>query len=489
MMLVPEAWQNNDLMEPEKKAFYKWASCLQEPWDGPALFTFSDGRYCGANLDRNGLRPCRFVVTSDDIMVCASEVGTIYLDPATIVMKGRLKPGRMLLVDTKEGRIVDDKELKLATARKRPFAAWAEEQILQLPNIMMKVARQHSLTPIIDETSLASDPKLLAFGYTLEQLNMLMLPMINQGKEALGSMGDDAPLACMSTAPRIIYDYFRQLAAQVTNPPIDPIRERNVMSLQTYVGPEGNLLEMKDTQMNRLFLPSPIIGLQEMAALKHLELAHNDWPSTTIDITFEKGEGIPGYRNAINRVCQEASNAVEAGFKLIILSDRNTGPSRVPLSALLACGGVHHVLIAEKKRAYAAVVVETAEAREVHHFCALIGYGADAICPYLMLETIHKVEREGLGKNGQTAETMIANFRKATDDGIYNVIAKMGCSTVQSYKGAQIFEALGIHHEVISKCFVGTPSRIEGAGFEMLAMDAFSIHERGKSIIDLENQH
>lgn len=222
MMLVPEAWQSHELMEPEKKAFYKWASCLQEPWDGPALFTFSDGRYCGANLDRNGLRPCRYVVTSDDIMVCASEVGTIALDPAKIVMKGRLKPGRMLLVDTKEGRIVDDRELKLTTARKQPFAAWIEAQMLNLPDIVRRVKRSQSIEPSISDISLSTDPVLLAFGLNIEQLNMLMLPMVHDGKEALGSMGNDAALAAVSTAPRVIYDYFRQLFAQVTNPRSTP---------------------------------------------------------------------------------------------------------------------------------------------------------------------------------------------------------------------------------------------------------------------------
>ncbi len=479
MMMVPEAWQTNDLMEPEKKAFYAWAACLQEPWDGPALFTFSDGRYCGANLDRNGLRPCRFVVTNEDIMVCASEVGTVYLEPEKVIMKGRLKPGRMLLVDTKEGRIVDDKELKMNTARRQPFGAWLEEQLLQLPEIMEKVSQNQSLVPVIDETPLSVDPALRAFGFTLEQLHLLMLPMMQDGKEALGSMGNDAPLACMATAPRVIYDYFRQLFAQVTNPPIDPIREAIVMSLQTAVGPEGNLLEMNASQCHKLLLPSPVLTLQEMTAVKHLKVAHADWPSITIDITFDKGEGLPGYRAALDRVCQESLNAIEAGFKVVILSDRNVGPRRVPLSALLACGGVHHFLVAKKKRSSVALMIETGEAREVHHICVLVGYGADAVCPYLMFETVHKIAREGLVKGNQTAEELIENYRHATDNGILKVMSKMGISTLQSYKGAQIFEALGLHHEVISQCFVGTASRVEGATFEILSMDAFEFHERG----------
>lgn len=396
MMLVPEAWQNNDLMEPEKKAFYAWASSLMEPWDGPALFTFSDGRYCGANLDRNGLRPCRYIVTADDLMVCASEVGTITIEPERIIQKGRLKPGRMLLVDTKEGRIVDDRELKLTTARKQPFAAWIESQVIRLSEVVRRVKRHENLDVVLDDEPLSTDPKLLAFGYTIEQLNMLMLPMVQEGHEALGSMGNDAALACVSNAPRLVFDYFRQLFAQVTNPPIDPIRESIVMSLETMVGREGNLLEMRADQSHRLQLKSPVLTIEEMNALKLLKVSHSDWPAVTIDITFDKTEGLPGYRNALNRVRQESLNAVQAGFRVIVLSDRATSPTRVALSAIIATGGVHHFLVQQKKRADVAVIVESGEAREVHHMCVLVGYGADAICPWLIMEMIHKVAKEGL---------------------------------------------------------------------------------------------
>ena len=396
MMLIPEAWQGNDIMEPEKKAFYNWAACLQEPWDGPALFAFSDGRYCGANLDRNGLRPCRYVVTNEDIIVCASEVGAVYIPPEKVIQKGRLKPGRMLLVDTSEGRIVDDKELKRTTARKQNFGSWVETNMLQVPTIVKRVQRITSVDPSIDEYSLSMDPKLLAFGYTVEQLNLLMLPMFKDGKEALGSMGNDAPLAAMSTQPRLIYDYFRQLFAQVTNPPIDPIRENIVMPLACYVGPEGNLLEMNPQQCHRILLPSPILTLEEMNAMKNLKDAYSTWPSRTIDVTFPKELGLPGYKLALERVCSEATQAIDDGIKVIVLSDRETGPTRVALSALIACGGVHHHLVTQKKRAKVALMVETAEAREVHHLCVLLGYGADAICPWLTMECIHKVIREGL---------------------------------------------------------------------------------------------
>jgi len=396
MMLVPEAWQGNELMDKDKKAFYNWAACLMEPWDGPALFAFSDGRFCGANLDRNGLRPCRYVVTSDDIIVCASEVGALYIEPEKIIHKGRLKPGRMLLVDTEEGRIVDDKELKRNTSRKQNFADWVENQLLHLPAILQRVSRYHAVDPVINDEPLSSDPLLLAFGYTVEQLNLLMLPMVKDGKEALGSMGNDAPLACMAAQPRLVYEYFRQLFAQVTNPPIDPIRENIVMSLEAYVGPEGNLLEMKASQCHRIVLKSPLISIQEMNALKNIKSAYPRWEARTIDITFPKADGLEGYRAAVERLCLEAMQAVEDGIKIVILSDRLAGPSRVPLSALVACGGVHHHLVQHKKRAKVALIVETGEAREVHHLCVLVGYGADAISPYLAMEAIMKVHREGL---------------------------------------------------------------------------------------------
>ncbi|KAG6379062.1 NADPH-dependent glutamate synthase [Boletus reticuloceps] len=480
MMLIPEAWQGNEHMEPEKRAFYNWSACLQEPWDGPALFTFSDGRYCGANLDRNGLRPCRFVVSNEDIMVCASEVGVIFIPPEKVVQKGRLKPGRMLLVDTLEGRIVDDKELKRNTASKQNFASWVEAHMLRVPNIIKRVIRSNvSIDPIIDGAPLSSDPKLLAFGYTVEQLNLLILPMVESGKEALGSMGNDAPIAVMATQPRLIYDYFRQLFAQVTNPPIDPIRESIVMSLEAYVGPEGNLLEMKPEQCHRILLPSPLMSLEEMNAMKNLKVAYVNWPSITIDITVQKEEGIPGYQLALQRVCSEAAQAIEDGIKVIILSDRATGPSRVPLSALVACGGVHQHLVLQKKRAKVALMVETAEAREVHHICVLVGYGADAVCPWLMLETIHKVGREGLIKGDKSVEDLITSYRSSVDNGVLKVMSKMGISTLQSYKGAQIFEALGLHSEVVERCFTGTASRVQGATFDLLALDAFELHERG----------
>lgn len=482
MMMIPEAWQGNEKeMDPAKVAFYKWAACLMEPWDGPALFTFSDGRYCGANLDRNGLRPCRYAITDDDIIVCASETGAVTIDPARIVAKGRLQPGKMLLVDTVEGRVVEDRELKLNTSQRADFSAWLEAQLLTLPDIVDKVSslQTESIEAVLDDERLSTDPKLLAFGYTSEQISLLMMPMIQEGKEPLGSMGNDGPLACMAQAPRLIYDYFRQLFAQVTNPPIDPIREAVVMSLEQYVGPEGNLLEMRPEQCHRLMLESPILTIPEMNAIKKLDVAHADWPAKTLDITFDKGHGIDGYEATLDRICSEASQAIRDGFRVVILSDRNVGKDRVAISSLVAVGGVHHHLIRNRERSRLALMVETAEAREVHHMCVLVGYGADAICPWLAMESMMKVSREGLLKVELTQDEVIYNWKKAVDAGILKVMSKMGISTLQSYKGAQIFEALGIAEDVINRCFVGTASRIQGSDFALLAMDALEFHDRG----------
>lgn len=477
MMMIPEAWQNNDAMAPELRAFYQWAASLMEPWDGPALFTFSDGRYCGASLDRNGLRPCRYYVTSDDIMICASEVGTVFVDQETVVQKGRLQPGRMLLVDTEEGVIVDDKQLKLQTASKRNFVEWIKKQQITLQDIVAK--QPTKFEPKLDESNIHTDPRLKAFGYTLEQLNLVLVPMANTGKEALGSMGNDTALACLAEQPRLVYEYFRELFAQVTNPPIDPIREEIVMSLECCVGPEGNILEIAESQCHRLLLKSPILTMEELAAVKNLSSVHPDWRVATIDITFDKTAGVQGYVDALERVCTEVSKAIDDGYKGIVLSDRAVSASRVAISSLIAAGGVHHHLVRNKQRSRIALMVETAEAREVHHFCVLLGYGVDAICPYLAMEAMMKLHRENAVHEGMTPEKLIYNYKKAIDNGIHKVMSKMGISTLASYKGAQIFEALGVDDSVISRCFAGTASRIKGVTFDILALDALTQHESG----------
>lgn len=292
-------------------------------------------------------------------------------------------------------------------------------------------------------------------------------------------MGNDGPLACLADQPRLMYDYFRQLFAQVTNPPIDPIRESIVMSLECYIGPQGNILDVRESQCHRLMLPSPVLSLESFNALKNLQSVHGHWPVCTLDITFEKSKGVKGYLAALERVCDESSEAIESGFKVIILSDRNVGPSRVPVSALVACGAVHHHLVRSKQRSKVALVVETAEAREVHHLCVLVGYGADAICPYLALESLLRLQRENALKGNLPAEKVIYNYLHSCDNGILKVMSKMGISTLQSYKGAQIFEALGVDNSVVDRCFTGTATRIKGVTFDIIAADAIAFHERG----------
>lgn len=493
MLMIPEAWQNDEHIDPKKKAFYEWAACLMEPWDGPALFTFADGRYCGANLDRNGLRPCRYYVTDDDRMICASEVGVIDVDPENVLQKGRLQPGRMLLVDTKEGRIVDDRELKNNVASRFDFKSWVLGNMISMNDLFSKLEARNvisnSTTNIdLDDNDLVgtdgkkltvqTDPRLVAFGYSHEQASLVLAPMA-EGKEALGSMGNDNALACISEQPKLLYDYFRQLFAQVTNPPIDPIREEIVMSLECYVGPQGNLLEMKPDQCNRLLLKSPILSSNELKAIKNIQVVYPNWSVSKIDITFGKAEGIQGYINTIDRVCQAASKAIADGNQIIILSDKLTGPERVPISALIATGAVHHHLVRQKQRSKVAIIIETAEAREVHHACCLVGYGADGINPYLALQTLVRMNREGILKKPMKDHEIIENYKSAVDAGILKVMSKMGISTLASYKGAQIFEALGVDNSVIDRCFAGTASRIKGITFEYIAQDAFSMHERG----------
>lgn len=480
MMMIPEAWQGNAAMDPEKAAFYEWAACQMEPWDGPALFTFADGRYCGANLDRNGLRPCRYYVTDDDRIICASEVGAITIDPERIVRKGRLQPGKMLLVDTLAGRIVDDAELKHTVSSRQDFRSWLQKELVTLPNLMLQMkATDTTLAIPLNDLHVQADPMLKAFGYSFEQVSLLLGPMAADSKEALGSMGNDAPLACLSQQPRLLYEYFRQLFAQVTNPPIDPIREAIVMSLECYVGPQGNLLEMNASQCHRLLLPSPVLSVEECSALKNIATIHREWTVKIIDITFPKATGVDGYLAALDRICDAATEGIAQGDRMLILSDRATSADRIPVSALLAAGMVHHHLVRNKWRSQAALIVETAEAREVHHMCVLLGYGVDAVCPYLAMECILKMNREKLIRKPLSDEQVIQNYKYSCDGGILKVMSKMGISTLQSYKGAQIFEALGIDDSVVDRCFTGTATRISGMTFELIAQDAIALHENG----------
>jgi len=470
MMMIPEAWQNHHSMSEEKRSFYEYHSALQEPWDGPASISFTDGSYIGAVLDRNGLRPSRFYVTHDDRVIMASEVGVLEVEPSNVRQKGRLQPGKMFLVDFEQGRIIDDEELKREVATRRPYAAWLEAQRIQLAGLPPATAPE----AYVPEDLVG---RMKAFGYTTETLQFMLLPLLDQQKDPIGSMGNDAALACLSDHPRMIYDYFKQLFAQVTNPAIDSIREEVIMSLECFIGPEGNLLETSEAQAHRLSVPHPILTNEELASIRSLN--SSGWTTRTVDITYARGEAAGGLRPALERICAEVEEAIEAGDSFVVLSDRDAGPDRIPVSSLLACGAVHHHLVRNELRTRIGLVLESGEAREVHHHCLLVGYGADAINPYLAFEAISQARRDGLLDESWTDEKIVAVYRKGVAKGMLKVMGKMGISTLQSYKGAQIFEAVGLDDDIVSHCFFGTASRIKGVGFDTVADEALRRHELG----------
>jgi glutamate synthase (NADPH/NADH) large chain len=470
MMMIPEAWQKNELMAAGKRAFYEYHSCLMEPWDGPASIAFTDGKYIGAVLDRNGLRPSRYYLTNDDRVIMASEVGVVPVNPANIKAKGRLEPGRMFLIDFEAGRLVPDEELKNEFAKRRPYAEWLAANRIALRDVVTKNGAQK-----FDRKTLL--PRMQAFGYTIETLHFMLEPMVREHRDPVGSMGNDSALAVLSDKPRMLYDYFRQLFAQVTNPPIDSIREEVIMSLECYVGPEGNLLETTPKHAERLRLRHPILTNEELAGIKKLN--RRGWKALTIDTTFDRADVPGGLKRAIERICAEAERAIDSGYSMIVLSDRNIGPNRVPVSALLACGAVHHHLVARAKRTRIGIVLETGEAREVHHHCLLVGYGADGINPYLAFEALWRSVEDG---RLDPDTDIVADYRLAVAKGMLKVMAKMGISTLQSYKGAQIFEALGLADEVIDLCFGGTVSRLQGVGFDVLEQETLRRHALGYSV-------
>jgi glutamate synthase (NADPH/NADH) large chain len=472
MMMIPEAWQKNKLMPKDKRDFYAFHSCLMEPWDGPASIAFTDGNYIGAVLDRNGLRPSRYYLTHDDRVIMASEVGVLALDPAMVKFKGRLEPGRMFLIDFAAGRLVPDAELKQDIATRAPYGDWLESERITLRDLLPE-PRALGLN---QETLLN---RMQAFGYTVETMRFMLKPLIDELRDPVGSMGNDSALACLSDNPRMLYDYFKQLFAQVTNPPIDSIREEIIMSLECYIGPEPNLLETTRKHAHRLRIQHPILRNEELAAIKHMD--HRGWRSKTIDITFDR-EGARGQMaRALDRICREAEEAIDDGYSIVVLSDRNIGQKRVPISALAACGAVHHHLVRQAKRTRIGLVVESGEAREVHHHCLLIGYGADAINPYLAFEALWQARLDGgLDKTVHTSEdSVMSAYRKGIAKGMLKVMAKMGISTLQSYKGAQIFEAVGLADEVIERCFSGTASRLKGVGLDVLEQEVLRRHELG----------
>ncbi|MEZ5561013.1 MAG: glutamate synthase large subunit [Pseudomonadales bacterium] len=473
LMMIPEAWQQHATMDAAKRAFYEYNSCLMEPWDGPASIAFTDGTYIGAVLDRNGLRPSRYYITDDDKCIMASEVGVVKVDPARVVEKGRLQPGRIFLIDFEQGRMIPDEEIKAEWASANPYQQWLDEQRIEL----------EELDPLKEPHGFDAEtlmPRMQAFGYTVETMQIMLQPLIKELRDPLGSMGNDAALAVLSHKPRMLYDYFKQRFAQVTNPAIDSIREEVIMALECYIGPERNLLDCTPEHAHRLRVPHPILSNEELTALKHMN--HRGWRTRTIDICFPAGSGRDGLVQALDRICAEASQAIEDGYSLLVLSDRSMDENRVPISALLAVGSVHHHLVRNESRTRIGIVLESGEAREVHHHCLLIGYGADAINPYLAFEALWQARRDGEFADVDhvnSDDDVVYAYRKGTAKGILKVMGKMGISTLQSYKGAQIFEAVGLAEDVIERAFVGTASRVQGVGLAVLAEEMERRHQLG----------
>ncbi len=470
MMMIPEAWQNDKEMSPKKKAFYEYSSSFMEPWDGPASIVFTDGKMVGAVLDRNGLRPSRFYVTDNDKVIMASEVGVLPVNPRNVVSKGRLQPGKMFLIDFERGKLISDEEIKKDVTSQHPYKDWNKKQIVNLRDLTSSK---------IDVPQEDLIPKMQAFGYTTETLEFMLLPLVTELRDPLGSMGNDAALACLSDKPRMIYDYFKQLFAQITNPPIDSIREEVIMSLKCLIGPEGNLLENKEKNVHRLNLEHPILSNEELSKIK--EIKSFGWKTKTIDITYPRGKGEKGLKTALKRICNESENAIRNGYSFIVLSDKKVSQKNIALSSLLACSSVHHHLVKNEKRTQIGIIIETGEAREVHHHCLLVGYGADAINPYLAFEVLEKSRKDGLLKDEslKSSRDLVKAYKKGVAKGMLKVMAKMGISTLQSYKGAQIFEAVGLADEIIDFSFPGTPSRVQGINFEVLTKEIERRHELG----------
>ncbi|MDR3537486.1 MAG: glutamate synthase large subunit, partial [Acetobacteraceae bacterium] len=472
MMLIPEAWAGNPLMDADRRAFYEYYAALMEPWDGPAAIAFTDGRQIGATLDRNGLRPARYVITDDDHVIMASEAGVLPVPEERIVRKWRLQPGKMLLIDLDEGRIIDDAEIKRTLSGQHPYAEWLKQTQFKLEELPDSPDRDGLPRPNDVATLLDCQQ---AFGYTQEDLQFFLEPMAIHGDDPVGSMGTDTPLAVLSDKPKLLYNYFKQNFAQVTNPPIDPIREELVMSLVSMIGPRPNLLGHHAGNHYRLEVTQPILTNADLEKIRGIDgLAGGAFRTSTIDATWPAAEGTAGLARAVDRICREATDAVLADHNILILSDRAIGPDRIPIPALLATAATHNHLIRQGLRTSTGLVVETGEAREVHHFCVLAGYGAEAVNPYLAFETLEQIRTQnGLG---QTACEVQKNYRKAVGKGILKVMSKMGISTYQSYCGAQIFDAVGLSSEFVEKCFTGTATTIEGVGFDGIAQEAVARH-------------
>ncbi len=473
MMLIPEAWAGNPLMDRERRAFYEYHACLMEPWDGPAAMCFSDGRQIGATLDRNGLRPARYFVTRDGLVVMASESGVLPMPEDTIVQKWRLQPGKMLLIDLEKGCIVSDEELKAEIAASNPYENWLKRTQILVSDLPLPKTRAPVTKPNVSLLDLQQ-----AFGYTQESIKVLMMPMAQSGQEAIGSMGTDTPISALSSKSKLLHTYFKQNFAQVTNPPIDSIREELVMSLVSFIGPRPNLLDLEGTsRQKRLEVYQPILTNEDLERIRQIgEVKDNEFSSITLDITYPVEQGAAGMAPALDCVCAEAEEAVRSKeYNIIILSDRAVGPDRIPIPSLLATSAVHHHLIKQGLRTSVGLVVETGEANEVHQFCTLAGYGAEAINPYLAFETLENILPE-LGEEGVTAGEVKKRYIKAIGKAILKVMAKMGISTYQSYCGAQIFDAVGLRSSFVNKYFTGTHTQIEGVGLREIAQETVDRH-------------
>ncbi len=471
MMLVPEAWAGNPLMDEKRRAFYEYHAALMEPWDGPAAICFTDGRMIGATLDRNGLRPARYLITDDDKLMLASEMGVLPFAEDKIVKKWRLQPGKMLLIDLEAGRLIDDAEIKASLAGAKPYQSWLDEAQIQVEDLKIDVEPKG-----VDQATLLDRQQV--FGYTQEELKFLMQPMAATGQEAIGSMGTDTPIAVLSDKPKVLFSYFKQCFAQVTNPPIDSIREESVMSLVSLIGPRPNLLELNDDapEGKRLEVKQPILTNEDLEKIRRIEQVPGaGFRSVTLDITWPASTGAAGMEKAIEALCRDAQARVGEGYNILILSDRKVSDSRIPVPSLLAVSAVHHHLIREGLRTQVGLVMETGEAREIHHICCLAGYGAEAINPYLAFETLESM-RPGLPEQPSATDVQ-KRFIKAVDKAILKVMAKMGISTYQSYCGAQIFDAVGLAQSFVDRFFAGTASRIGGVDLAEVAEESVRRHK------------
>src|SRR5499426_2553205 len=467
MMMIPEPWENHESMDEKKRAFYEYHSSLMEPWDGPASIAFTDGIVVGAVLDRNGLRPSRYYVTKDGMVVMASEVGVLDIPADQILLKERLHPGRIFLVDTAKGRIVDDEEIKAQLAAEHPYADWLRDNLVHLEEL-----RAHDV-PAPDHATVLT--RQIAFGYTHEDLRIILGPMAKNGEEPVGSMGTDTSLAVLSNRPRPLYDYFKQLFAQVTNPPLDQIREELVTSMESTVGPERNLLVPEPESCRQIVLKDPVITNEELAKLAHV--SERGFRALTLPMLYPVADGAAGLERTLELLQRRASEAIAEGYNVIILSDRGISRKTAAIPSLLATASMHHHLVRRGERTRCGLVIETGDAREVHHLCLLIGYGAGAVNPWVAFETIDDMINEGLLPGVDRAKA-IKNYIKALNKGILKVMAKMGISTLQSYTGAQIFEAIGLNGDLVHRYFTGTVSRVSGIGLDVIADEVRRRHER-----------